>query len=279
MTTFMRALVCLAGLLVAAGPGFGQSSLAEVRDGAELFKPDTILAVDDQLQELRRLYHHDILIETIKEVPRDERALLQKGRPPARAFAAWAQRLAEQRGVEGIYVLLSTDPRFKHASVTIWPPSMETVLSSSDGNEIRRAFVNRARTSPNQALVSMVEEIRDQLQARLGDHATTSPVTWMTIGLVVVGILVLWVVALAVRMKLDGKKPAPLAEKEGTGTLMPGVMGGLFGTVASHWIYDKTLPQPEEGEKGGKKEEEQESENRVPPSLLPSVPPLEHDQR
>jgi hypothetical protein len=248
MRALLRPLVCLSVLLL-AGPALAQSSLAEVRDTAGLFNPKTVKEVDAQLRELRDVYHRDILIETVKEVPKDVLSRMEKDKHPARVFADWARSRAREYGVHGIYVLISNDrrPTLKHAAVVVWPESEEATLPRRYCEEIRRAFVDGHRhNSPNQALVNMVEMIRDRLRAGLsGETNAALPITWMTIGLILVGVLTVWVVALAVRGRLNARDAAA---DQGSGKHLPGVMGGMFGTVASHWIYDKALQHEGPGE-------------------------------
>lgn len=243
MRAWWRSLVCLTGLLLAAGPVLAEGTLAEVRDEANLFNPDVVREVNAKLHEIHRIYHRDVLIETIKQIPKDVLERLEKDKKPVQAFTRWARELAQQNGVQGIFVLISADPRpgLKHAAVLVWPESEEKILLPRYCDEIRRAFVNGMKNnSPNQALDNMVEKIRDRLRSSLADETTAVlPISWTTIGLIVLGVMVLWLVASVVRMRTP--HPDPAAAGEGSGKHLPGVMGGMFGGMASHWIYDKAI--------------------------------------
>jgi len=238
----------LVGILVLlAMPGLAPAqSIAEVRDGASLFTADTIARVNKQLQSLRRDYQRDLLIETVKEVPPEVRKALaaaNRRQKIARIFANLSEKLAEEHNINGVYILISTQPSYKWVQVTAWPAE-DAVLKTWQSEALRRHFVNKEKHSgPNQALVEMVTELSDFLQVNLRPNSPS--IRWETLVMLIVGLVVVWIVALVIRGRLQEVASADqsTAAAPGPEKVLPGVLGGMFGSMAGFWIYDQALLQ------------------------------------
>lgn len=242
MNTFRAPAI---GVLVLAGlPAFALAqSRAEVQDAAGLFHPDTIAAVNQTLQGIEEKYHRDVLIETVKELtPEEHKNLAGLARSKlGRAFVHLGETLAQEKDINGVYVLISADPSYPFVQVTVWPPE-DPAINRFVANRARHAFLDgQKHAGPDQALFDMV----DRLQAGFRGPLVLSALWWTLLALVGVFVLI-WITALGIRSKL------PTAPPQGTELvkILPGVLGGMFGSMAAHWIYDRpfqqwTEPQPQ----------------------------------
>jgi len=236
--------VCL--LLLVGPAGLQAQSRTEVRDGAGLFNAKTIAQVDQELREIGKVYRRDVVIETIKELPAKQRNLLDRAhsaKQAARLFGEWATEKARALGMDGVYILISTIPGYKHVQVTVWPDEQPLPLRWRDRDQVRRCFVEvESHKGANKALTDMVEELRDCLSKNLAaDDTTATALTWWTLGLVSGAILILWGLTEMVRKKAKAGTGAISEEAARPDRALPGVMGEMFGTLAAQPIYDQAI--------------------------------------
>jgi hypothetical protein len=64
------------------------------------------------------------------------------------------------------------------------------------------------------------------------------PFPWLAVGGVMAGALALWGVLGVVRLRLQTKTPPAESADSRQLSLQNGMLGGMFGSVAGHWIYD-----------------------------------------
>src|SRR3954469_11644195 len=106
------ALVALAGAVraeepAANGPEKVRKPPPAVIDGAGLFKTEAKQRAQEIAEQIREGFGIDVCVETVKEVPGlDEHARLAKQRE---FLHEKAQDRADERGVEGLYVLVLKD--------------------------------------------------------------------------------------------------------------------------------------------------------------------------
>jgi hypothetical protein len=246
MNPTVRTLSCLLALNALLTDARAEPLSREVRDTAGLFDPAVVAKANRQIEDIRNLYHVDVLIETIKEIPPKTREHLEKERNPARAFAVWAETMARNADVNGVYMLISTDPNYRHAFVTAWPESQREVFTPRKCDHLRRLFVEKNKHSQqNQALLDVVAEIREVLDNAL----QPSSFSWVTVGVVIGVVLTFWLLLGLIRMRLATKSHAKAAPSTSEGPpprQVPGLLGGMFGSVAGMWIYDKVF-HPDRG--------------------------------
>ncbi len=236
------------GLVFLVSPmGLHAQTLTGVRDEAGLFQVKTIDKADLQLEEISEAYHLDLLIETIKELPtklRDQLDRARSNKQAARLFRDWAIEEAKRMRLHGVYILISAVPEYKHVQVTVWPDEAPLPLRWRDRYQLWRCFKEvRDSEGANPALLDMVGELRDCLNKNLSaDETTAAPLTWWILAVLCATLGILWVTAEIARKraKTAGMVTAAL-ETGSTDRLLPGVLGGLLGTLAARPIYDQAI--------------------------------------
>jgi hypothetical protein len=154
-------------------------------------------------------------------------------RDAAKYFAGWAAERAKEARVDGVYVLINTG-RPRHITVVAWPEERRKEFTDSDCEELRGTFVEvENKGGADQALYETLRKMEEKLAVK---YAPPGP--WRALLGWIVGLLGLAVVLGLLRMWLNARRPAEGAAKEAPRGLMPGLLGGLFGTAAGLWIYD-----------------------------------------
>src|SRR5947209_2524075 len=101
------------GWLLAAGPACAQnrSPARKVLDEAGMFSPAAMQKANEEIADINRLYHKDLLVETVTSAPADIKSVDPKNKSAMqRYFESWAIRRAENERVDGVYVLICKDP-------------------------------------------------------------------------------------------------------------------------------------------------------------------------
>src|SRR5437870_2134983 len=100
----------LAGLLIAAPPVSAQGKKdppRTVQDGAGLFSKEAIRAANEEIAVIKNQYHKDVLIETVEKGIKGDND----------AWSKWAQERATEFRVEGVYMVISKEPKHIHVEV------------------------------------------------------------------------------------------------------------------------------------------------------------------
>src|SRR5262245_58392871 len=104
-------LTALVVLLVVSTAALAQ--LPGIRDGAGLFKAETVQRADEQIEQIHRRYHVDLIIETIKPLSAEQTKALKERKDAAarnRFFGELAEKRAQETGANGIYVWICKSP-------------------------------------------------------------------------------------------------------------------------------------------------------------------------
>jgi hypothetical protein len=225
-----------------------------IKDGAHLFRPETIADANQKIRELRRAFAVGVVVETLPAAPAGEAGRLKKAsaREVAAFFDHWAKERAAGFGLDGVYVLVCQEPKYVH--VGTYPPASEEAFTSKNAERLRKHLVTElGKKGPghDKALLAALAEVRSVVQDNLA--ARDSAIGWMTIAWVLAGILGFWLCLGLLRAKMTASSPG--APKAGEVGMLSGVLGGMFGTVAGHWIYDllfkSDTPPPHPGVAGG----------------------------
>jgi uncharacterized protein len=241
MTPFLRRVFLSVGILGGLTPCVGaEPPLPGVQDEAELFKLETVEKAQGQIREIRETLHLDLFVETVKSVPEKDRKRVRNmySYQVTRYFAAWAKERAATAGVDGVYILICTEPR--NVQVVVWPESRDKCFPRKDREQLRAQLATQLRNNPDRALLDAVDQVGAALRA---NHPTeppadsSSPWNGWLIGGIIVGMLIAWIALGMFR----ATKAEPAAEQGGgqPAGFMPGLLGGMFGAVAGYWVYDR----------------------------------------
>jgi hypothetical protein len=237
--------IILALAVVGIGlPARAESPAGAISDGAGLFNAETTARAEKEIADIRRTYHRDLVVETVKSVPDADlkRVRGMNRREAAAYFAGWATERAQMAKVDGIYMLVCQEPK-RYVQVSVFPEGSETVLTATERDRTEQLFLNTwGRSGPNNALLAALERIKEALKGRFppeGAQADSSAFSWWTFGYILLAFLALWLVLGLIRARL-ATPPADGIQgvSQGRVTVMSGLLGGMFGSVAGHWIYD-----------------------------------------
>jgi hypothetical protein len=102
----------LAGVTLAVAP--------EVRDQGKFFSPEALKKADEQIREIYRKHGQDVLVETYGTVPGEdvEKLKAMDNRARREFFLKYAKERTKERVVNGIYVIITREPRHLLVGVT-----------------------------------------------------------------------------------------------------------------------------------------------------------------
>jgi uncharacterized protein len=266
-----RSLVALllAGLVPGGAAVAQQRKAADpprrVQDDAGLFSEAAVRKANERIAEIKRRYHKDLLIETVERVTRDGKTVTFKDNAEKhRFFVDLAARKVENARVNGVYVLISEDP--KYVQVVEGQVTRERGLfTEKDRDELAKKVIaglnsgnkDRALENATAFVGRTFEEHKDRAGAvaaagRSGDRAPAGAdresglpwwVGWVCIGVVVLAVI--WVVFALIRAFSGGGAaagpggaPAYGYGGGGGGGFFPSLLGGLFGAAAGMWMYN-----------------------------------------
>jgi hypothetical protein len=234
-------------LAVAALSARAESPTPAIRDEAGLFNPTTVAQAEKEILEIHKTYGVHLIVETIKSPPGSAVDEKLGSRKLAQYFTQLAREAARKADVTGIYVLVCVDAvksgaGYKpYVQVIVYPEDGETVLTPRECDRVRSVFLEAwHKGSPNNGLLAALERIREALRDRFPSEADSSGFSWRTFGYILLVFLVLWLVLGVIRARLLLTAPAGGTEVTASGrvTLLSGLLGGMFGSVAGHWVYD-----------------------------------------
>src|SRR5690349_21667459 len=105
--------LCLA-LLLAPRPA--RAGIHQVWDPAHFFQAETLMEVDQVLQDIDRKFYKDLMIETFPSIPDDLKRLYQeKGKE--KFFQDWAAYEGGRIKLNGMLILISAEPRRVEVSI------------------------------------------------------------------------------------------------------------------------------------------------------------------
>jgi hypothetical protein len=224
-------------ILVPAARGQGRPV---IRDEARLFSRAAIEEASRQIAEMRQSSHRELVVETVKGLEGlGRRRLWFLGKwQVERRVRQQARERAEQLDVDGVYALICTDP--PQVQVLAWPAYEQRVFDNSDCEALRRLIVHQLQNAGgsqeqrDEALLAAVAQVRAVLRDNQADQVPPPSADNVVVAVVLIalGILaVFWLVLRVIRRRAAADVEPP--------ELTPAVLGSLFGSPASLWIYDR----------------------------------------
>ena len=119
--------------------------------------------------------------------------------------------------------------------VVVAPEALGRAITAVDAKALhdRLVWFRSQDTAKNdKILLNAVEQVHEDAAYNL-----RPPFPWLQVSGVLLGVLGLWGVLGLVRRRMRGTSVAGPPET-GRLVLYGGLLGGMFGTVAGHWIYD-----------------------------------------
>jgi uncharacterized membrane protein YgcG len=156
----LTGLLALA-VLGAAAVRDARAVAPEIRDLGKFFSADTVKKADAQIREIARKHDLDLLVETYAAVPADqvEKVKAMDGKERSEFFAKWAADRVKERVVNGVYVLISHEPRYLYVEIAgrgrkAFTPEFRKEVYEA----FRREFANGRFDEGLQAAVNLVEQ-------------------------------------------------------------------------------------------------------------------------
>ena len=240
---FLRRLFAVLAVLAAAVAARADDRRA-VQDDAHLFDEATADEANTELLNLGRVYDLKFFLQTVEKPDDDVQKQLREAKGNRKRedeiLRDLAKRKRTEEGKDGVYILICKDAversflgwKTMYGCVIVDVPdeARNGEFTDADARTLQRQlrWFKRGDVKRNDAiLLSAVARIRQDLF-----YSHLPPFPWPAVGGVMAGALGLWGVLALVRLRL---KAPPESGRPG---LFAALLGGMFGGVASHWIYD-----------------------------------------
>jgi uncharacterized protein len=243
------------------------SKTFRVEDGAGLFSKEALDKADKKIEDIKRDYDRDLLIETIKEVPENRKTEL-KDMGEGAFFRRWARERYKEKGSHGVYVLICKEPKYLY--ILVGEKTLEKAFKESN-RKVLETKLRKELSDPSKALLSAVDYVESTMKEN-GVKASRSTVSkavegrgnqkksevnpvwgWICIGLVV--LLAVWLLFGLVRaFSGGGGGGGPGGGGPGGGGgggFFTSLLGGMFGAAAGMWLYDSFFRSHSPGDSWG----------------------------
>jgi hypothetical protein len=237
--------ICLACLTCTARAA---ERAAPIRDEAGLFRADTVVQAEQQIDYIRRTYGRNLFVFTVSSASPDKWKWFRKWfRRPGEAHRILeeeAQKLANESSADGIYVVIRNDPGDVQVVVR---PADDPAFTPQDAETLRRTVARRPRNSDaDEALLALVRQVQSILQAHATRGQSTAVVNEFVLASVLGGVVGLWLLLCLIRFKMRARHAGDPMEQsaEERARRGPALLGAMFGFPAGHWLYDKLYPSP-----------------------------------
>ncbi len=224
-----------------------------IQDDGAFFSEFAKVNAKGTINDVASRVHKDIAVQTFAEVPEDMKASVLHSDKAAtnRGFSLWAEKLAREKGVNGVLILLVKQPA--HLQVVVGTDTQRQAFTLTDRVTLIQRMLEQLRNKKNDdALIDAVNFISTTMNSHrnsgatsFGSKAHTSQQggsSWLpTIGIV----LLIWVGFSLVRglfraMSGGGGGAGGMGQPSyGGGGFMQNMMGSMFGAAAGMWMYDQ----------------------------------------
>lgn len=250
--------VALAAVCLAAWP-LTTAFAVEIVDSGKFFSEETVKTANAKIAEIEKRRNTEIRIETFATVPEADRLRVNAMDKPERGkyFAKWLHDRAVAERAKGLFLLICREPGHVRISSTasLRDRGFNAAAGDSVTDVIRTGFGQKQYDS---ALLSGL----DQLDRQLGRLSAT-PVTatqrpagqrapvqqpapagggmgnLLIWGAVIIGGMFLLSMIMRAFSGGGGAGPGGGGYGGGGGGFGTSLMGGLFGAMAGHWLYDQ----------------------------------------
>lgn len=212
-----------------------------IDDSANLFSPAAKDQARKAIDDFQHQFGMGFWIETVTQMPPDRLQAYERGVFGARdvVLRDWARDRANEKQVDGAYVLIWKDTankgRFRVRVVTR-PDSAARVFGDSERRKLQSLFEdNIERQHADDALRSAVRSIHE-----VALDASRPAFHWLWLVGVLAGLLIIWVVAALVRLRLRRGELDVLP-----GLVLPpvgaGMLGGMVGLMGRYPVSKEGL--------------------------------------
>ena len=137
----------------------------EIKDEAKMFSAEAVKKANEQIKDIARKHHLDLLVETFTTVPGDQVAKVKDLPREERVkfFQTWAKDRMNHHVVNGVYVLICKEPPFVRVEVSDGTIARQR-FGTAFGGEMGKMFLEEFREKRfDEGLLKAVKMTQDKL--------------------------------------------------------------------------------------------------------------------
>jgi len=214
-----------------------------VQDGAGLFSAAAVQEADQHIQDISRLYHKNLRVETFPSPSTLKTWILKLKKPQDRGrfYEDWARELARKVGPDSVVILICREPAPLHVEVAAGRHLKGKAFPVEDRDRVRESLLAGLNRGDNdQALLDAIHRVRQTLEATQKTWLEADDAfSWSGILAVIFALVGFWVCLEFLRRfqrPPEGEEPARVVDTAyGGGGSYP---AGLFATMNTFWLRD-----------------------------------------
>jgi uncharacterized membrane protein YgcG len=157
------ALIVLAAWLLPAGPAQAVYP-PPVKDDGKFFTKEGLEKANKKIREIYEKYRKDVVVETLAELTEEQKKKM-KDEKESKFFVTLALARLKELGVNGIYIVISKNPRF--LQIEMDPGTRKTVFTNKDRQGVREKFFAAFREMKfDEGLLEALDAIEAALKAK-----------------------------------------------------------------------------------------------------------------
>ena len=166
-------LVALAILALLGAVGPAGAAVGPLNDQAHFFSQEAKDKANLKIQEIARLYHKDLRIDTIESLSPEQEAK-RKEEGNAVFFRNLARQRAEDEGIRGVYVLICRKPG--HLEMEVDRATRQREFTYQDRDELAGKMLDLMKKDQHDAaLLLVVDTVASKLHATMGNRGAVPP--------------------------------------------------------------------------------------------------------
>jgi uncharacterized membrane protein YgcG len=145
---------------------------ADVRDGAGFFKAETISKANTMIEQMRKKYHKDLIVDTLATAPKDKEneAASKDEEVKSRFHTDFAAERAGSIGDNGIYLLITKSPLYFQVQAS--SQTLKKAFTTTDIRNLRSLLADEFnKKNFDEGLIECVEYVQRRLDS------ATRPIT------------------------------------------------------------------------------------------------------
>jgi uncharacterized protein len=243
-----------------------------IRDDAKLFSPEGVKKAEQKIDDLKKAYKTELFVETFAKAEKMDEAKNKQGKGDPKYFEKWAAARYKELKVDGVYVLICTDPNY----LQVVSGKMMEKKGFDDKKRDELANLMKAQFKEKKfdaGLMAVVAEVSETLKEKTPAPKKTTTekavekanstaeglpswTTWLCVGLV--ALLGLWIVVGLIRAFMGVGQPQPQPynpamggyqqpgmyqqpmqqQPAGGGGFFSSLLGGMVGAAAGMYVYN-----------------------------------------
>ena len=226
-------------------PPAGAAERVPIKDEAHAFSAAAVQKAEEGIQDIKRRYHRNLVIEFVPAVPGEgwwnklkRWTLSRNPHNHPQFYKDWATEQARKAGPNSIFILICREPAPLKLEVAAgWETRKQEAFTPADADRLQERLLPLFREGDyDRGLLDAVVGVRQALRDnQAAQAAPLEPFPWSTVAAIILPILGFWVCVEFMSMFRENNPRQGFTQGPyGGGSFL----AGLFATMNTYWFAD-----------------------------------------